>query len=142
MKAWEKDRKDKNFNEFYTLYEECELIFRPLVDMLQNLHIHCPCDDEDSNIVKWLKKNTNSYITFSGLPDVDMNSQEAKELMLEADMVITNPPFSMKHWRPFFIWLNDVYVNEYHKDYFIFGPLPISSSVRKIINKVIYIYIV
>lgn len=47
-------------DEFYTLYEECELIFRPIVKDLMNKKIHCPADSEDSNIVKWLKENTNS----------------------------------------------------------------------------------
>lgn len=144
MKSWEKNKENKNFNEFYTLYEECEKIFRPIIDQLQNKHIHCPCDDENSNIVKWLKENTSSYITYSGLPDIDMNSEKAKELMLKADMVITNPPFSMKYWKPFFIWLNDIYVKQYNKDYFIFGPVNSSASwydsKSKLFEKVIYIY--
>lgn len=105
-----------DYNEFYTLYENCELIFRPIVDHFMHKHIHCPCDDENSNIVKWLQDNTDSTITYSGLPDVDMNSDEAHELMLAADMVVTNPPYQFNIWSQLMLFLIDNNI-----EFFIFG---------------------
>ena len=139
-KVWERHQiKPNSFDEYYTTYIECEQIFRPIINKLMDKRIHCPADDENSNIVKWLKDNTNSVITYSCLP-IDMNSEEAHKLMLEANMVITNPPYSMRHWRPLFIWLNDVYVDEYHKDYFIWGPMPI-AWVGELFQRIKYSYV-
>lgn len=70
-----------------------------------------------------------------------MNSEEAKQLMLRADLVITNPPFSKDNWAPFFIWLNDEYVDKHNKNYFIFGPMIIIKKTDKsLLKKVKYVY--
>lgn len=139
-----KDRNSKTFNEFYTLYESCELIFRDLIPIIEKqtktannkLTVCCPCDSERSNIVKWLKDNTDWNIVYFG--DKDVNSEEARNIMLEADVIITNPPFSMRVWKPFMTWL----INN-KKNFFIFGPLLQSSSkLAKLVYKHSYIYTV
>ena len=125
-----------NFNEFYTLYESCELIFRDLIPIINaqtqtkndKLTICCPCDSEKSNIVKWLQDNTDWNIIYFG--DKDVNSEEARTIMLEADVIITNPPFSMNVWRPFMNWLI-----ENKKKFFIFGPI-LKSESKKLAKKV------
>lgn len=144
-KPWEKNSKDPTFNEFYTLYESCELIFRDLLPIIEKqtkvtdnvLTICCPCDSEKSNIVKWLKDNTDWNIIYFG--DKDVNSEEARNIMLEADVIITNPPFSMRVWRPFMTWL----INN-KKNFFIFGPLMPTSSRKsaKLIYEHSYVYTV
>ena len=120
MKAWEKDKNDPTFNEFYTLYEQAELVLGQLKEHFMNKRIVCPCDTEESNIVKWLRDNTNSEVIASS---IDVNSEEARELMLTADMIITNPPFSLKVFTPFLKWLYNS-----NKDYLIWGPLLICSG--------------
>ena len=121
--------KCKSFNEFYTLPESCEEIFRPIRPFLMDKKIHCPCDDENSAIVKWLKQNTNSTITFSHLPEHDMNGDYARQKMLDVDLVVTNPPYSLKLWTEFFTWLNTNNV-----DYFIFGPIIRRSNLLKLLK--------
>ena len=96
--------KSKNFNEFYTLYEEAEIVLRPIFDKFKDKRICCPCDSDDSNIVKWLKDNGCDVINFSNL---DVNSEEARTIMQECDFVITNPPFSLKIFIPFIKYLID-----------------------------------
>lgn len=48
--------------------------------------------------------------------DGDFNSSEVKKLRDEADIIVTNPPFSM--WRKFFLW-----IMETQKQFIIVGPL-------------------
>ncbi len=91
--------------------------------------IHCPCDDENSAIVQWLQQNTNSTITFSHLPEHDMNGDYARQKILEADLVITNPPFSSKMWTDFFTWLN---INDV--EYFIFGPILRGTQLLRLLK--------
>lgn len=145
-KNWEKiGCKDPTFNEFYTLYENCELIFRDLIPIIDEqtkpknyqLTVCCPCDSEKSNIVKWLQDNTDWKIIYFG--DKDVNGEEARHIMLEADVIITNPPFSMNVWRPFMTWLID---NK--KNFFIFGPILQSGSQKlaKNVFKHSYLYTV
>lgn len=133
-KPWEKDSSDPLFNEFYTLPETCEKIFRPLRPFFMGKRIHCPCDDENSAIVKWLKENTNSEVTFSHLPEHDMNGDYVREMMLKSDLVVTNPPFTMREWKPFFLWLVD-----HKKDYFIFGTKLRQTSICLPLLKNVYL---
>ena len=145
-KPWEKigsGSKDPTFNEFYTLYESCELLFRDLLPIIKEqtktknnkLTVCCPCDSEKSNIVKWLQNNTDWNIIYFG--DKDVNSEEARTIMLEADIIITNPPFGFKVWRPFITWLI-----ENKKNFFIFGLIIGSNSPKlaKLVFEHSYIY--
>lgn len=144
-KPFEKDSNSDTFNEFYTLYESCELIFRDLLPIINEqtktknntLTVCCPCDSEKSNIVKWLQDNTYWNIIYFG--DKDVNSEEARNIMLEADVIITNPPFSMRVWKPFMTWL---ITNK--KNFFIFGPLLQTNSFKlaKLVYGHSYIYTV
>ena len=146
-KSFEKiGSKDPTFNEFYTLYENCEIIFRDLIPIINEqtkpkndkLTVCCPCDSEKSNIVKWLQDNTDWNIIYFG--DKDVNGEEARAIMLEADVIITNPPFSMKVWRPFMTWLID---NKKH--FFVFGPILQELGSRKfgkLLYEHSYLYIV
>lgn len=144
-KTFEKDRNSKSFNEFYTLYESCELIFRDLLPIIEKqtkknnrkLTVCCPCDSEKSNIVKWLQDNTDWNIIY--FADKDVNSEEARNIMLESDVIITNPPYSMRVWRPFMTWL---IANK--KNFFVFGPI-IQTDARTFVKFVYehsYIYTV
>ena len=142
-KPWEKSSKCPTFNEFYTLYENCELIFRDLIPIINEqtkpkndtLTVCCPCDSEKSNIVKWLQDNTDWKIVYFG--DKDVNSEEARAIMLEADIIITNPPFSLNVWKPFMTWLI-----ENSKNFFVFGPILQSGSQKlaKNVFKHSYLY--
>lgn len=141
-KPWEKNSKDPTFNEFYTLYESCELIFRDLLPIINEqtktksnkLTVCCPCDSEKSNIVKWLQNNTDWNIIYFG--DKDVNSEEARAIMLKADVIITNPPFSMDIWIPFMTWLI-----ENKKNFFVFGPiLTTSQTITKLVHEHSYTY--
>ena len=143
-KSWEKaGSKDPTFNEFYTLYESCELLFRDLLQIINEqtktknnkLTVCCPCDSERSNIVKWLQNNTDWNIIY--FVDKDVNGEEARDIMLGADVIITNPPFSINVWKPFMTWLID---NK--KNYFIFGPILQSGSQKlaKLVYEHGYVY--
>ena len=120
MKPWEKNKNNPTFNEFYTLYEQAEQVLSPLKEHFMNKRIVCPCDTEESNIVKWLRDNTNSEVIASS---IDVNSKEARELMLTADIIVTNPPFSLNVFSSFFKWLYDN-----NKDYLIWGPLLLCNN--------------
>lgn len=123
----------KNFNEFYTLYEEADKLLTPFLDyILEAKTIYCPADGEESNIVKWLRDNCDATILYN--KDKDFNSEEIREEMLRADIIITNPPFAMKQFRPFLTWLV-----ENNKNFIIWGPM-YSKSMVKIMFNSCYMY--
>lgn len=90
------------FQEAYSTEEMCEIAFRPIINLLQNKKICCPCDSKNSAIVKWLKKNTNSEII--NFCNLDVTGDKAKEKMLGC-LVITDPPFDPRVLEPFVEWL-------------------------------------
>ena len=122
MKPWLKNSNDPLFNEFYTTREQCEVIFDEMIPIINEqtnkdkITVCCPCDSEQSEIPKYLAEHTNWLIDYFG--DLDMNSEEARERMFNADVIITNPPFKLSEWRPFAEWL---IANK--KQFFIFGPI-------------------
>ena len=143
MKPWQKDNSGSTFNEFYTTKEQCDIIFSDIVPIIyqQNdckpLKVCCPCDGEQSEIVKYFKLMCPDW-ELDYFNDLDFNSEEARDRMLKADVIITNPPFRMKEWRPFITWL---ITNK--KNFFIWGPL-LQSGSRKLLKFIIdneYIYI-
>lgn len=141
MKPWQKDSSGPTFNEFYTTREQCEIIFDEMIPIINEqtnkdkISVCCPCDGEQSEIPKYLAEHTNWSIDYFG--DLDMNSEEARERMLKADVIITNPPFKMSEWRPFVEWL---ITNK--KQFFIWGPLLASSNKKllKYLTEHAYIY--
>lgn len=106
--------KNKN-DEYYTLRETVEYVFEKVIgyDFLKNKIIYCPCDGEESEFVKYLKekKYEINYKDFWYTSD-DYNTHI--DLIQQADLVITNPPFSKirKEYFPL--------MKKYAKNYFFF----------------------
>lgn len=129
-----KNSSDLTFNEFYTTKEQCNIIFDEMIPIINKqehkkyLQVCCPCDSEQSEIPKYLIEHTNWSIDYFG--DLDVNSEEARERMRKADVIITNPPFKISEWRPFVEWL---IAN--NKKFFIWG-----SSVNVKLSKNIKTY--
>ena len=109
-------REQKN-NEFYTSYEtiENELIYYK--DRLKGKKIFCNCDKVNSNFVKYFNDNFDKF----QLKDFiylskDFRSDESIDLLIQSDIVITNPPFSL--WRTYLQQLL-----KYNKKFIILGRL-------------------
>ena len=141
MKPWQKDSSDPMFNEFYTTAEQCDIIFSEMIPIMHKendckpLKVCCPCDGEQSEIVKYFKLNCSDW-EIDYFNDLDFNSEEARDRMLKADVIITNPPFRMKEWRPFVEWL---IAN--NKKFFIWGPYICSTLLLKYVTEHAYIYL-
>lgn len=97
-------RTASDFNEFYTLYEEADKFLTPYLKFIEGKKVYCPCDSENSNIVKWLKDHN---IDVNYQYEKDFNSDEVRAEMLKYDVIITNPPFSAKQFKPFVQWILD-----------------------------------
>ena len=91
-------RKVKN-NEFYTLREDIEKELVHYKDQLKGKIIYCNCDTPESNFVKFLNDVKDEW----GIKDVwhtsidegiSFDSDYAKEVLGNCDIVISNPPFS------------------------------------------------
>ena len=133
-------RKKKN-NEFYTMYEDIEKELVNYIDFLKDKVVYCNCDDyRMSNFVKYFKDNfktlglkklistnynngTGAYkFEYNGevgvisilLGDGDFRSDECIAFLKEADVVVTNPPFSL--FREYVAQLM-----EYEKKFLIIG---------------------
>ena len=83
-------------DEFYTSYKDIEKEFIHYIPKFKNKIIYCNCDTKDSNFVKYFKDHFDEY----GLKkfiysSCDFASLESVELLKIADIVITNPPFSL-----------------------------------------------
>lgn len=89
---------DPSFNELYTLPEEAEKFLDPYKNYLEGKKVYCPCDSEESAIVKYLKNNVNCEVFYQY--EKDFNSEEIRADMLKCDVIVTNPPFRMKELRP------------------------------------------
>ena len=115
-------------DEFYTLYKDIEKEMAHYD--FKGLTICCPCNDgENSNFYKYFsdhfedlglkriicvaynRDGGSSYYLDNGVKkplegDGDFRSEEVKDLMRQADVVVTNPPFSL--WRVFFDLLQEL----------------------------------
>ena len=92
-------RKVKN-DEFYTLRADIEKELVRYKDQLKGKIIYCNCDRPDSNFVKFLNDVKDEWqikdIWHTSLDEgVSFDSDYAKELLSQCDIVITNPPFSI-----------------------------------------------
>lgn len=108
-------------DEFYTLYEDIENELKYYSTQLENKTVYCNCDDYDtSNFVKYFidkfdefklnkliatcyQKENNGKLfikTKDGehkttlIGNGDFNNDENIDILKEADIVITNPPYS------------------------------------------------
>ena len=114
-------KKNKN-DEFYTLMEDIEKELRFYTKSFEGKVVYCNCDDyQQSNFYKYfyynfhylkLKKlictgykadNNGLYAIYDGVTEVtgklkgngDFRSEECIEYLKQADVVVTNPPFSL-----------------------------------------------
>jgi len=89
-------------DEFYTQYEDIEKELVHYKDQFKGMVVYCNCDSPDSNFVKYftdnfeelgLKKLLTCYLREDGTGG--FQSEESIELLKQADIVVTNPPFSL-----------------------------------------------
>lgn len=116
-------------DEFYTQYSDIENECQHYIKHFENQWIYLPCDTEQSNFWKYfvdhfhdfkLRHLTATHINFEGQSyrldyngtettktplngNGDFRSQECTQIRDEADMIITNEPFSL--FRDFVYWL-------------------------------------
>jgi hypothetical protein len=145
--------KEVGDNEFYTLMDSIENELKYYKDHFKNKVVYCNCDDpEKSNFFKYFKerfdvlglkklitthynkgkvsyklelRDSSTVIKTPLKGDGDFQSEECIEMLKKADIVVTNPPFSL--FIPFFQQLH-----EYNKKFLIIG-----DSV-KLSNKLIF----
>ena len=133
-------KKSKN-DEFYTLMEDIEKELRFYTESFEGKIVYCNCDDyQQSNFYKYfyynfhylkLKKliatgykadDNGLYAIYDGVTEVtgklngngDFRSEECIEYLKQADVVVTNPPFSL--FRQYVKQLMD-----YNKKFIIIG---------------------
>ena len=99
-------------DEFYTQYEDVEAELSHYTQYFQDKLIYCNCDTDDSAFVKYFKNNNYNVINTSD----DFRLPKNIELLKEADIVVTNPPFSLA--RAYIAQLM-----EYNKQFLIVGDL-------------------
>lgn len=124
-----REAKKKKYDEFYTRYQEIEAEVNAYLDYdpdtFANKTVLLPCyDPEWSNFTFVLDHdiNKNGRIDIDDIQwsylngDGDFRSDEVTKLRDEADIICTNPPFSL--FREFFKW-----INENNKKYLIMGNI-------------------
>lgn len=116
-------------DEFYTRLEDIENECQHYIHHFKDQWIYLPCDDEKSNFWKYfvehfyefkLRHLTATHINFEGSSyrldydgtetkktplngNGDFRSEECSKIRDDADMIITNPPFSL--FRDFVFWI-------------------------------------
>lgn len=84
-------------DEWYTRYEDIEKYLSNFHEELKGKNIYCPCDGENSNFLKYLRDNEKEigYKSLTGSSN-DFREEENIKHWENADVIITNPPFSLK----------------------------------------------
>lgn len=88
--------KAKRDNEFYTSRALVDYFFQCLFndpnckDVFRGKIVCCPCDTEKSEFVKWFQEHFDDL----GLKDLWYFVDYTNDRVLEADYIVTNPPFS------------------------------------------------
>lgn len=87
-------------DEFYTLYEDVKFELDHYLDQLKDKIIYCPCDTKESSFVKYFleleAKGLIKELLYTSLQDdVDCLSEAALDNYKRADVIVTNPPFSL-----------------------------------------------
>lgn len=116
-------------DEFYTRLEDIENECQHYVEHFKDQWIYLPCDDEKSNFWKYfvehfyefkLRHLTATHINFEGQSyrldfdgtettktplqgNGDFRSEECSQIRDDADLICTNPPFSLL--RSFIYWI-------------------------------------
>ena len=151
----DKAKKNKD-DEFYTKYEDIENELSKHKEVFKNKIIYLNCDSEESEFLNYFKNNfdefkikkviatsysefektykieisKNSYKKTELKGNGDFRSKECIDILKECDMVVTNPPFSIKKD---FLDL----MEKYNKKFFIILPFLTSTTtyfLEKIIN--------
>lgn len=88
-------KKNKN-DEFYTQLIDIEKELVHYKDHLKGKVIYCNCDSYESKFVKYFNDNFDD-LELKGFihSSCDFRSEESIEMLKQADIVITNPPFSL-----------------------------------------------
>lgn len=97
--SMQKAKNVKN-DEFYTQYEDIEKECSHYLPFFYNKVIYCNCDTENSNFVRYFKKLKElglikEVLWSGGAGGIDFRSEESINLLNLADIVVTNPPFSL-----------------------------------------------
>lgn len=104
-------------DEFYTQLTDIEKELQYYITHFKDAIIYCNCDGENSNFVKYFKNNGEKLgIKKLLYSSCDFRSDESIEMLKEANIVVTNPPFSL--FREFISLLA-----EYNKKFLIIGNL-------------------
>lgn len=95
---------EKN-DEFYTRLEDIEKeISQYPEDTFRGKTVYCNCDSPESNFVKYFTDNydrlglagfRNTWLGMGGEGNGDFRSEECIQFLDEADVVVSNPPFSI-----------------------------------------------
>ena len=124
--------KDRQDNEFYTLYSSVEYVFNNvdgLKEYVKDKILYLPCDTEESNIYKYLINNKEELQIKEILHTSD-DYYKHHDLYRKADIVITNPPFTkISKWI--------LFLYEMNKEFIIWAPFTVfqfASLSKYIIN--------
>ena len=124
--------KDRQDNEFYTLYSSVEYVFNNvegLKEYVKDKILYLPCDTEESNIYKYLINNKEELQIKEILRTSD-DYYKHHDLYRKADIVITNPPFTK-----ICKWI--LFLYEMNKEFIIWAPFTVyqfASLSKYIIN--------
>lgn len=121
-------------DEFYTLYEDIEKEIENYKDELKGKVIYCNCDNPKiSNFIKYFKNNKEKLkykeLIYSWYNDEKGSfcSEENIILLKKADIVISNPPFSLfdKYYK---------LLKQYNKKFLIIGNYLYCKNILKELN--------
>ena len=87
-------------DEFYTLMSDIVKELQHYTEHFKNKIVYCNCDTEESNFYKYFNENYDKLglrgLIRSSLADnIPFQSEKGVELLKIADIVVTNPPFSL-----------------------------------------------
>lgn len=88
--------KGSRSDEWYTRLQDVEAEMPRYAEYLKGKKIYCPCDSEESAFVKYFTDNGCDY----GIASFEYSSDDFRTHEKEfdyADVVVTNPPFSIKY---------------------------------------------
>jgi hypothetical protein len=93
-----KARKEKN-DESYSMYKDVEKELIHYKDRFRDKVVYCNCDTEESNFYKYFVANYDKLglkglLRSSLAAGIPFQSEEGVKLLEQADIVVTNPPFS------------------------------------------------